>query len=172
MSPGDVVATFSEELGEWTAAQVLALDARERTVDVVDLDWSGPEPSTLAALSVVKPLRGIGSAYSRDWVLPRSHKVIGNTPALRPPSGSFGQGWHTGRALHEHRMKSRDPHCDHTRLDTRLHTRLGESKLHELLADPEFVERDSIHLELRSGPITGPVVDCERLVGASRTWWV
>ena len=59
-------------------------------------------------------------------------------------------------------MKSRDPLWDHTRLVTRL----GETRLHRLLADPKFLDRDTLHLELTSGPVTGPVVDCERLVRA------
>ena len=160
--PGDVVAAFSNELGEWTAAQIIALDRRERTADVVDLDWSGPEPSDVAELGEVKPLREIGSAYSRDWVLPRSHKVIGNTPLLRRPSGWFAQGWHTGQALHELRMQSIDPYWDRTRLVTRL----AETRLHQLLDDPDFTDHDSIRLELGSGPVTGPVVDCDRLVTA------
>lgn len=163
MNPGDVVATFSDELGEWTAAQIIALDPGERTVDVLDLEWSGPEPFSVGDLTAVRPLRGIGSAYSREWVLPRSHKILGNAPPLRTrPSGSFRGGWSTGQALHEHRMKSRDPYWDHTRLGTSL----GETRLHQLLDDPGFVDRDSIHLQLRSGPVTGPVVDCERLVTA------
>jgi hypothetical protein len=163
MSPGDVVATFCDELGEWTAAQIIALDPRERTVDVLDLDWSGPEPSSVADLTAVEPLRGIGSACSREWVLPRSHKIIGNASPLRSrPSGSFQPGWSTGHALHEHRMRSRDPHWDLTR----LYTSLAETRLHLLLADPDFVDEDSIHLVLKPGPVTGPIVDCQRLVSA------
>lgn len=163
MSPGDVVATFSQELGEWTAAQIIALDPSERTVDVLDLNWSGPEPSSVADLTVAEPLRGIGSPYSREWVLPRSHKTIGNAPLLRPrPSGRFRPGWSTGQALHEHRMKSRDPHWD----PSRLVTSMGETRLHELLNDPHFVDRDSTHLVLKPGALTGPVVDCPRLVAA------
>ncbi len=163
MNPGDVVATFSDELGEWTAAQVIALDPRDQTVDVLDLNWSGPEPSSLSDLTAVKPLRGIGSAYSREWVLPRSHKILGNAPPLRTrPSGTFRAGWSTGQALYEHRMKSRDPNWDHTRMVTSI----GETRLHRLLDDAEFVDSESIHLELRPGPMTGPVVDCERLVAA------
>lgn len=163
MRPGDLVATFSDELGEWTAAQIIAIDPSERSVDVLDLDWSGPEPFSVADLTAARPLRGIGSAYSREWVLPRSHKVIGNAPALRTrPSGSFGMGWFTGQALHEHRMRRRDPHWDLTRLVTSI----GETRLHRLLDDPDFVDHDSTHLQLRSGPVTGPVVDCARLVTA------
>lgn len=158
-----MVVTFSDELGEWTAAQVIALDPRQRTVDVLDLHWSGPEPATLADLTAVTPLSGIGSAYSRDWVLPRSHKLIGNAPPVQNrPSGRMGHGWHTGRALHEHRMRSQHRYWD----STRLLTRLAEVRLHKLLDDPEFVDRDALHLDLRSGPVTGPVVDCERLVRA------
>ncbi|WP_410962749.1 hypothetical protein, partial [Salmonella sp. SAL4446] len=84
------MATFSDDLGEWTAAQVISLDQETQTVDVLDLNWSGPEPQSVADIVADKPLRGIGSALGREWVLPRSHKIIGNAPPLRPrPSGRF-----------------------------------------------------------------------------------
>lgn len=163
MSPGDVVAVFNEDLGEWTAAQVIALDPREKTVNVLDLDWSGPEPTSVADLLVAGPLRGVAEASSREWVLPKSHRVIGNAPLLRTrPSGSHQFGWSTGEALYEKRMKERDPFWDHTRLITGI----GATRLHRLLADPEFVDEETRRLWLSPGPVTGPTVDCRRLVAA------
>jgi hypothetical protein len=47
---GDVVAAYSEELGEWTAAQVTDLDPAWRTAGVLELDWSGSEPSSVEDL--------------------------------------------------------------------------------------------------------------------------
>lgn len=162
MQPGDVVAAFCEELGEWAAAQILAVDADTRTVNVVDLNWSGPEPSSVDELTATRPLLPVGSAYSREWVLPRSHTVIGSALLVRRPSEWFGSGWSTGRALYEHRMRSRDPHWDSSPFDAHI----GETRLHRLLDDPAFVDTEVLHLSLRPGPVAGPVVDCARLVEA------
>ena len=38
-SPGDIVACFSEELGEWTAAQVTDLNPSWKMAGVLELDW-------------------------------------------------------------------------------------------------------------------------------------
>lgn len=103
--PGDVVTAFCEYLGEWTAAQVTCLDPEHQLAGVLHLDWSGPEPMSVAELGDVVPLsrpRGsLGLAHCRyEWVLPRSHKVIGTLPLLhdRPPN-SYAFGWGMGLDL-------------------------------------------------------------------------
>jgi hypothetical protein len=59
LAPGDVVATFCEELQQWTAAQVTDLDIDTGTAGVLDLDWAGPEPTTLADLGAVDGMSGL-----------------------------------------------------------------------------------------------------------------
>lgn len=44
--------------------------------------------------------------------------------------------------------------------------RVGETRLHLILSDPRFVNPALRYLTLSPGPLTGPVVDCERLVEA------
>lgn len=90
--PGDVVVTFSDLLGEWTAGQITDVDARERTVGVLDLDWSGPEPRSLVDLGEPRPLllthhgyRGEPSQLNVPWLLPRSYRVLGRLPVLAEP---------------------------------------------------------------------------------------
>jgi hypothetical protein len=108
IAPGDVVVTSSEELGEWTAAQIVALDPERELADVLDLDWSGPEPSAIEELGGLKPLRlthheawGQLAQMNREWVLPRSHRVIGSAPLLvTQRSKSYRRGWNTGLQLH------------------------------------------------------------------------
>ncbi|MGV9655238.1 hypothetical protein [Streptomyces sp. NPDC003554] len=52
---GDVVAAHSRDLGEWTVAQIVQLDVDSQTAAVLELDWSGPEPSSVADLGDVVP---------------------------------------------------------------------------------------------------------------------
>lgn len=125
MKPGDVVAAFSELLGEWTAAQITNLDPEARLAEVLELDWSGPEPRSVADLGEVAPLslthhRWSGKVSQRkvDWVLPRSYKVVGRLPLLRDePSNSYGAWPVTGLHLllqrrwdQGHRDEWSDPH--------------------------------------------------------------
>ena len=84
IAPGDVVAAYSEELGEWTAAQVTDLDPAWRTAGVLDLDWSGPEPHSVDDIGELVPLRLTHHSHSGglhhcnyEWLLPRGFKVIG-----------------------------------------------------------------------------------------------
>ncbi|OLT10487.1 hypothetical protein BJF79_26025 [Actinomadura sp. CNU-125] len=107
IAAGDVVAAFSAELGEWTAAQIVRIDAANETAAVLELDWSGPEPVSVGELGDVSPLRlthhswnGSLSYCNFEWVLPRSHKVIGNLPPLHDePSNGYGYGWRLGDQL-------------------------------------------------------------------------
>lgn len=47
---GNIVATYSDDLGEWTAAQITDLEPNWKTAGMLELDWSGPEPSSVADL--------------------------------------------------------------------------------------------------------------------------
>jgi hypothetical protein len=55
LAPGDVVAAFCEALGEWSAAQVTDLDPDWKKAGVLDLDWSGPEPASVADPAIIGP---------------------------------------------------------------------------------------------------------------------
>ncbi len=102
-----MVTAYARELGEWTAAQIVRLDPDSRTAAVLELDWSGPEPSSLADLGDVAPLRlthhswnGNLSYSNHQWVLPRSHKVVGALRLLHnEPSNSWSLQWHLGDQL-------------------------------------------------------------------------
>ncbi|MFJ3221268.1 hypothetical protein ACIPLC_35780 [Kitasatospora sp. NPDC086801] len=100
--PGDVVAAFSEYLGEWTAAQITHLDPDHQLAGVLHLDWSGPEPMSVAELGEVVPgcfAVGLAHCYY-EWVLPRSYKVIGTLPLLHDePPNSYAFGWGMGLDL-------------------------------------------------------------------------
>jgi hypothetical protein len=107
IAPGDVVACFSDELGEWTAAQITDLNPSWKMAGVLELDWSGPEPASLADLGQPSPLVLTHHAWADrvshtnyEWVLPRSCKVIGSQPLLRErPSDSLSAGWNVGTQL-------------------------------------------------------------------------
>lgn len=78
LNVGDIVVGPNDLLGEWVAAQVTSIDPSWKKVGVLDLDWSGPEPSSTDDLDVIEPLvlthnswNGRLSYVNRDWVLPR-----------------------------------------------------------------------------------------------------
>ena len=56
IAPGDVVACYSEDLGEWSAAQITDLNPEWKKAGVLELDWSGPEPRAASDLGHVRPL--------------------------------------------------------------------------------------------------------------------
>ena len=107
ISPGDIVACFSDDLDEWTAAQITDLNPSWKTAGVLELNWSGPEPSSVEDLGRVSPLglthhawSGKTSHTNYEWVLPRSYKVIGSLPLLRDArSDSYSSGWGLGMQL-------------------------------------------------------------------------
>jgi hypothetical protein len=107
LAPGDVVAAFCEPLGEWAAAQITDLDPQWQTAGVLELDWSGPEPASVADLGPVVPLRlvygsggGSLSHVNYHWLLPRGCKVIGALPVLQTGrSRTYSDGWLIGREL-------------------------------------------------------------------------
>ncbi|MFD5034110.1 hypothetical protein ACFWM0_27445 [Streptomyces sp. NPDC058405] len=107
LAVGDVVAVHSEALGAWTASQVTSIDAAAKCAAVLELDWSGPEPATVADLGDVQPLRlthhswgGKLSHCNHGWVLPKSFRVIGSLPPLvTEPSYSYSSAWGRGEQL-------------------------------------------------------------------------
>ncbi|MET9804890.1 zinc-binding dehydrogenase [Streptomyces sp. NPDC006368] len=48
LAVGDVVAVHSEALGAWTASQVTSINVVAKCAAVLELDWCGPEPATVA----------------------------------------------------------------------------------------------------------------------------
>lgn len=101
LSVGDVVVCPNDLLGEWAAAQITNIDPAWKKVGVLELDWSGPEPSTTDDLGVVEPLRlthhswkGQLSHANCDWVLPRSYRVLGRLPLVHDQrSNSYTSRW-------------------------------------------------------------------------------
>lgn len=102
------MATYCPELGEWSAAQIISVNDRSQQVDVLDLDWSGPEPHTVADLGRLAPLRLTHHGYRneleqshREWVLPRSYKNLGAAPLVRTQESlTWSMGWDVGTQLH------------------------------------------------------------------------
>lgn len=107
ISVGDVVAAYSDDLGEWTAAQITDVDPNRKKAGVLELDWSGSEPRSLADLGMLQPLvlthhahTGRLSHVNYDWLLPRGYKRIGNADLLHDrKSNSYSAGWRIGRQL-------------------------------------------------------------------------
>ncbi|MFE9435380.1 hypothetical protein [Streptomyces sp. NPDC006640] len=108
LAVGNVVTVYSDALGAWTASQVTGFDVAAQCAAVLELDWSGPEPRTVADLcDDVRPLRlthhswgGKVSHCNHGWILPRSFTVIGSLPSLvTAPSCSYGPTWGRGEQL-------------------------------------------------------------------------
>ncbi|EWS99809.1 hypothetical protein N865_20675 [Intrasporangium oryzae NRRL B-24470] len=101
------MATYCPELGEWSAAQIISVHDRSQDADVLDLDWSGPEPHNVADLGPLSALRLTHhgryefAQSHREWVLPRSYKNLGAAPLLTTKgSGTWSTGWSVGLELH------------------------------------------------------------------------
>lgn len=102
------MATYCPELGEWSAAQIISVNERSQEADVLDLDWSGPEPHDVVDLGQLAPLRLTHHGYRnaveqshREWVLPRSYKNLGPAPLVRAEgSATWSTGWDVGIQLH------------------------------------------------------------------------
>jgi hypothetical protein len=162
---GDVVAAHSRDLGEWTAAQIIRLDADSQTAAVLELDWSGPEPSSVADLGDVAPLKlthhawnGTLSFCNHDWVLPRSHKVIGAMPLLHDqPSNSWAPGWQLGDQLARQRRWDRGIHEDSDAIWKAEYT--GEA-VNELLSQPTAPRSEVTQLTITDIDS----LDCSQLV--------
>lgn len=154
LAPGDVVAGFCEALGEWAAAQVTGLDPDWKTAGVLDLDWSGPEPSSVTDLGQPAALRlthhswaGKLSHVNYEWLLPRGCKVIGAMPLLHARrSASYSHGWRLGRQLALQRRWDVGDHGPW--LDPREVSCTG-AELNEALASPAEPRPDVWSLTVR-----------------------
>ncbi|MCA2179680.1 hypothetical protein LDL08_26210 [Nonomuraea glycinis] len=160
-----MVAAHSVDLGEWTAAQVVRLNADSQTAAVLELDWSGPEPSSVADLGDVAPLKlthhswnGTLSFCNHEWVLPRSHKVIGATRLLHGgPANSWASGWHLGDQLARQRRWDRGVHEDPV---VPWKVECTGEKVNELLSRPAAPRSEVMHLTIRDIDS----LDCAQLV--------
>ncbi|WP_426004181.1 hypothetical protein ACPFL9_17540 [Paenarthrobacter sp. NyZ202] len=115
LSVGDIVVGPNDLLGEWVAAQITSIDANWKKVGVLDLNWSGPVPSSTDDLGVIEPLvlthnswNGRLSYVNCDWVLPRSFHVLGSLPLIHEqPSNSYTSIWTVGYQLARQRAWDR-----------------------------------------------------------------
>ena len=115
LNVGDIVVGPNDLLGEWVAAQVTSVDPSWKKVGVLDLDWSGPEPSSTDDLDVIEPLvlthnswNGRLSYVNCDWVLPRSFRVLGSLPLIHDQSSkSYTSSWRVGYQLARQRAWDR-----------------------------------------------------------------
>lgn len=162
---GDVVATYSRDLGEWTAAQIIRLDADTQTAAVLELDWSGPQPSSISDLGDVAPLRlthhswnGTLSFCNHEWTLPRSHTVVGAMPLLHDqPANCWTSGWQLGDQLARQRRWDSGVHEDPVAAWNAGYT--GET-INELLSQPTAPRSEVTHLTIRDIDS----LDCAQLV--------
>jgi hypothetical protein len=107
LGEGDIVTAYSRHLREWTVAQITTLDAAHATAGILELDWSGPRPTTVEELGDVQPLvlthhshNGRRAYTNMHWLLPRGYQVIGQLPLLvSAPSNSYSAGWKIGVQL-------------------------------------------------------------------------
>ncbi|MET8438116.1 hypothetical protein ABZV61_36360 [Streptomyces sp900116325] len=165
LTVGDVVAAHSWDLGEWTVAQIVQLDAASQTAAVLELDWSGPEPSSVADLGDVAPLRlthhswnGALSFYNLEWVLPRSHKVVGAMPLLHDkPANCWTSGWRLGDQLARQRRWDSGVHEDPITAWKAEYT--GET-VNEYLSQPTAPRSEVTQLTIRDIDS----LDCAQLV--------
>jgi hypothetical protein len=115
---GDIVVRYSRHIGEWVAAQITGPgpDWAKKTVGVLELDWSGPEPADVSDLAQAAPLRlthhswaGRLSYSNYDWTLPKSYRVLGNLPLLHSElsPGYSGHCWRVGEQLARQRSWDR-----------------------------------------------------------------
>jgi len=164
IAPGDIVACFADELGEWSAAQITDLNSSSKLAGVLELDWSGPEPDSVGDLGLVQPLllthhawTGKPSHTNYPWVLPRSYKVIGSLPLFRDHSDSYSSGWNVGRQLAMQRQWDRG--------DRDVHGLPGEIKLTASEFDAYVADRPGADLRsLRVEDVEA--LDCARLADA------
>ena len=170
VTPGDVVAAFSEHLGEWTAAQITDLDPDGEMAGVLELDWSGPEPTSVADLGEVTPVVSTRGAFAGrlehckyDWVLPRSYKVIGTLPLLcDEPSSTYAYGWGDlglGLVIERRRRQGEESSWS----DPWAKNPTAEELAKELAEESDTAPEPDEHTRrLRVGGVAS--LDCERLV--------
>lgn len=162
--PGDIVAAYSAALGEWTVAQVTDLNVAWKTAGVLELDWSGSEPSSVTELGHLTPLTlthhdhlGRLSHCNFEWLLPRSYKVIGATCLLSPErSNSYSFGWNLGKQLAFQRRWDRGDHS----LSDPAELALTGDELNQVLVETSEPCPEIRHLNVKL--VT--TLDCQRLV--------
>jgi hypothetical protein len=110
LSAGTVVPTYSEALQGWSAAVVVHVDASPHirdTVSLLELDWAGPAPPTLAQARTAEPLRLTHHRWDNRLSylnhanrLPRNYEVVGqvSVPDL-PPADPWTPRWTVGQQL-------------------------------------------------------------------------
>ncbi|KAB8179351.1 hypothetical protein FH610_035350 [Microbispora catharanthi] len=166
IAPGDVVAAFSDALDEWTVAQITDLNPDGETAGVLELNWSGPEPASVADLGEVSALvlthhywNGCLSHCNYEWVLPRSYTIIGSLPLLcTKPSQSYSTGWRLGEQLAcQRRWDSgeRDPWSDPREMS------ITGADVDQMTNEPADPRRDIRHLHVTEVES----LDCDRLAG-------
>lgn len=166
--PGDVVAAFSEYLGEWTAAQITSLDPDHQLAEVLHLDWSGPEPMSVAELGEVVPLSCTRGPFTEqlahchyEWVLPRSYKVIGTLPLLHErPANSYAFGWGMGLDLALERRRQQRQQGDESKWSDPWAKNVTGTELNDPLAGSAEPDEETRRLTVR---VVGSL-DCARLV--------
>jgi hypothetical protein len=158
------VAAFSDALDAWTAAQITDLNPDWKTAGVLDLNWSGPEPASVADLGEVSALvlthhswNGCLSHCNYEWVLPRSCTVIGSLPLLcTTPSPSYSTGWRLGAQLALQRLWDRGERAPWS--DPREMSITG-ADVDRMTSEPGDPRRDIRHLHVTEVES----LDCDRL---------
>lgn len=111
ITAGDIVAAYADRLGAWTVGQVTHLDPEMQVAALLEFDWSGDKPRSLAEVGDLRPLRlshhahtGRVSHWFYEWLLPRGYEVIGHAPPVVPSApNAYGAGWHLGDQLDSQR---------------------------------------------------------------------
>ena len=176
LQPGDIVVTYNRRLGGWAAAQIISLDSfAPNIVSVLELDWTGPEPQSVADLAGAAPLRLTHHAHTGrlsysnvEWTLPKGCRVLGSLPLMiTSPSDSYKGGWHLGdqlawqRAWDRGEEQAQDPSaltCTAAELNRLL---AAEPQLHVL----ELKVADIEHLDVAQLTQTFPRLDTLSLTG-------
>ncbi|MEU6424259.1 hypothetical protein ABZ860_00060 [Microbispora sp. NPDC046973] len=158
------MAAFSDVLDAWTVAQITDLNPEWEAAGVLELNWSGPEPSSVADLGEVSALvlthhswNGCLSHCNYEWVLPRSYTVIGSLPLLcTKPSPIYSTGWRLGEQLAIQRRWDRgerapwsDPH----------EMSITGADVGRMTSEPGDPRRDIRHLHVTEVES----LDCDRL---------
>lgn len=144
---GDVVTGYSEVLGGWSAGHITHVDAGERLIAVLELDWVGEQPGTLDDVRDARPVYAAqGLAHVRcPWQLPRGVQVVGSMPvpavaAVMPRSFSY---WRLGTDVAHARWRAAGNRGS-LPMPSRLAVTPGE--LEEVLAGPARADVRQLHV--------------------------
>ncbi|MFD1884247.1 hypothetical protein [Paenibacillus wenxiniae] len=113
---GDIYCTYSNQLQQYTACQVTALQETEgknpqMLASIVQLDWSGDQPLENDQLAQLKPLIRSFYFWNGDWdhrfveaTIPADYSLVGNIPPLvATPSHTYDTNWDIGDSLYQQR---------------------------------------------------------------------